>query len=131
LVHQLETSNFDLGTFHQRVSLTNVEKSSNIIKSLRHQIYMSFNKDSAVARAKQDLAKRLKIKEADIKAGSVSEKDFPDMSLGAPAKDEMSGQMISSGWQFNLNADGREYEYRADKYQLRLKDFNGSNHVVE
>lgn len=91
---------------------------------------MSFDKDSAVTRAKQDLAKRLKVKESDIEAASVSEKDFPDMSLGAPAKDEMSGQIISSGWQIKLNANGKNYEYRADKHQLRLKDFDGANHVI-
>ncbi|CAN5507666.1 MAG: hypothetical protein M3Q26_14090 [Acidobacteriota bacterium] len=91
---------------------------------------MSFNKDSAVAKARQDLAKRLKIKETDVTA-TVTEKDFPDMSLGAPAKDEMSGQMISSGWHIKLSAGGKDYDYRADKYQLRLKNFNGTNHVIE
>jgi hypothetical protein len=90
---------------------------------------MSFNRESAIERAKQDLAKRLGISESDIK-GSASEKDFPDMSLGAPLGDEMSGQMISSGWQIKLSAAGKSYDYRADKYQLRLKDFRGSNHII-
>jgi len=111
--------------------LTIPKKNSKIIELQRHLINMSFNKDSAITKARQDLAKRLKIKETDIKAASVSEKDFPDMSLGAPAKDEMSGQMISSGWQIKLSAGGKDYEYRADKYQLRLKNFNGTNHVIE
>jgi hypothetical protein len=53
------------------------------------------------------------------------------MSLGASVDGEMSAQMISSGWQINLEADGKPYEYRADKYQLRLVDFKGRNHVVE
>ena len=92
---------------------------------------MSFSKDSAVQRAKTDLANRLKISETDIKTASVSETDFPDMSLGAPEKDEMSAQMISSGWRINLSADGKNYEYRADKYQLRLCGFDGTNYVVE
>ena len=91
---------------------------------------MGFTKESAVERAKSDLAKRLKLNEKDIKEKSVDKKDFPDMSLGAPAKDEMSAQMISTGWQINLSANGKNYEYRADKYQLRLKDFNGANHVI-
>lgn len=90
---------------------------------------MSFNKDTAIQRAKQDLAGRLNISEKDI-AASASEKDFPDMSLGAPASGEMSAQMISSGWQIDLSAGGKKYEYRADKYQLRLKGFKGTNHVV-
>ena len=92
---------------------------------------MSFSKDSAVQRAKTDLANRLKISETDIKTASVSETDFPDMSLGAPEKDEMSAQMISSGWRINLSADGKNYEYRADKYQLRLCGFDGTNYVVQ
>jgi len=92
---------------------------------------MSFNKDSAVERAKADLAERLSVSADEIKEISVSEKDFPDMSLGAPVADEMSAQMISSGWQINLEADGDEYDYRADKYQLRLCEFRGTNYIVE
>lgn len=96
-----------------------------------NQNIMSFNQDSAVQRAKSDLAKRLGVSEKDIKEVSVKEKDFPDMSLGAPVADEMSAQMISSGWQINLEADGADYEYRADKYQLRLRGFKGTNYVIE
>jgi len=92
---------------------------------------MSFNQDSAVQRAKADLAKRLGVSEKDIKEVSVKEKDFPDMSLGAPIEDEMSAQMISSGWQIKLQAAGKDYEYRADKYQLRLSGFKGTNYVIE
>jgi hypothetical protein len=90
---------------------------------------MGFTKESAVSAAKSDLAKRLKIGENDID-GSVSESDFPDMALGAPGKGEMAGQMISSGWTIKLKAGGKNYEYRADRYQLRLKDFEGKNHKV-
>ncbi|MDQ3749961.1 MAG: hypothetical protein M3367_13270 [Acidobacteriota bacterium] len=92
---------------------------------------MSFNKESAIQRAKADLAKRLSVSENGIKIVSANEKDFPDMSLGTPIADEMSAQMISSGWQINLQADGKDYEYRADKYQLRLREFKGTNYIVE
>jgi len=92
---------------------------------------MSFTKESAVQLAKSDLAKRLKISEDDISHKSVSDKDFPDMSLGAAVNGEMSAQMISSGWQIKLGAGGKDYEYRADKYQLRLHNFNGANYVIE
>ena len=91
---------------------------------------MGFTRDEATARAKQDLAKRLSVDESSIKA-SVSDKDFPDMALGAAANGEMSGQMISSGWQIKLDVDGKAYEYRADRHQLRLVDFKGSNHVIK
>lgn len=92
---------------------------------------MKFNKDSAVQRAKTDLAERLDVSEKEIKEVSVTDRDFPDMSLGAPAEDEMSAQMISTGWQINLEAGGKKYEYRADKYQLRLREFRGANHVIK
>ncbi|HJS51637.1 MAG TPA: hypothetical protein VJ781_07025 [Pyrinomonadaceae bacterium] len=91
---------------------------------------MGFTKESAVSAAKKDLAKRLKIGEKEIGSGSVSDSDFPDMALGAPGKGEMAGQMISSGWTIKLNAGGKDYEYRADRDQLRLKDFEGKNHKV-
>jgi len=91
---------------------------------------MSFDKDTATGKAKEDLASRLGIKEDAIDTDSVDEKDFPDMSLGAPADGEMSASMIASGWSIKLGADGKTYEYRADKYQLRLVDFKGTNHVI-
>jgi len=91
---------------------------------------MGFTRESAAERAKSDLAKRLSISEGDIRE-SVSERDFPDMALGAAEPGEMAAQMISSGWQIELEANGRTYEYRADKYQLRLYNFQGRNYVVE
>lgn len=92
---------------------------------------MSFNKESATERAKQDLAKRLKISADDVKVASVSEQEFPNASLGAGVSGEMAMQMISSGWEISLNAEGKSYEYRADKYQIRLYKFNGKNYLVE
>ena len=92
---------------------------------------MSFTKESAAEHAKNDLANRLKISVGEIKQKSISEMDFPDMSLGAGEKGEMSAQMISSGWQISLSAGGKKYEYRADKYQLRLRNFDGANYVIE
>ena len=91
---------------------------------------MGFSRESAVERAKRDLASRLDVDENSIKE-SVSERDFPDMALGAAEPGEMAAQMISSGWQINLEAVSKSYEYRADKYQLRLYNFDGRNYVVE
>jgi hypothetical protein len=91
---------------------------------------MKFNKESAIERAKKDLVQRLGVKESEIES-SASDVDFPDMSLGAPESGEMSAQMISSGWRINLSADGKKYEYRADKYQLRLHGFKGTNYIIE
>ena len=91
---------------------------------------MKFNKESAVAAAKKDLAERLNVSEGDIETADITEMDFPDMSLGAPEKDEMSAQMISTGWKIKLRSGGEDYEYRGDKYQLRLFNFDGNNFVV-
>ncbi len=91
---------------------------------------MSFTKESAAERAKQDLAERTGIDVNDIDVVSIDERDFSDMSLGAPAADEIAAQMIASGWVITLSAEGKSYEYRADKFQLRLCNYDGSNHVV-
>lgn len=91
---------------------------------------MSLSRETTVETAKNDLAARLSISAGEIVEKGLVDKDFPDMSLGAPVADEMSAQMISSGWQIMLDAAGMSYEYRADKYQLRLKGFEGKNFIV-
>lgn len=92
---------------------------------------MKFTRESAVERAKSDLAERLDIDESEIGQAKVTDREFRDMSLGASAKDEMASQMLVSGWQIELAVNGKKYEYRADKYQLRLHNFNGENYVIE
>jgi hypothetical protein len=92
---------------------------------------MGANKEEIVRRARADLAKRLNISESEIKEESIEEADFPDMALGAPLKDEMSGQMITTGWRIRLSAGkGGGYEYRADRNQLRLYNYKGSNYKI-
>jgi hypothetical protein len=92
---------------------------------------MSFTKESAIAAAKRDLATRLGVSDSNITEVSIDNADFPDMSLGAATSGEMSAQMISSGWKIKLRANGDKYEYRADKYQLRLHNFKGKNYVIK
>jgi hypothetical protein len=92
---------------------------------------MAAGKEEAVKRARADLAKRLGVNESEIKEESVEQTDFPDMALGAPAKGEMSGQMLTSGWRIRLKAgDGRDYEYRANENQLRLYNYKGTNYRI-
>lgn len=92
---------------------------------------MAFSKEEAIERARRDLAKRLGVSENEIKEESVESADFPDMALGAPVEDEMSGQMIASGWRIRLSAGGKgSHEYRADKNQVRLYNYKGSNYRV-
>lgn len=89
---------------------------------------MPISKDDAVEKARNDLAKRLKIDAAGVKEKSVEDADFPDMALGAAEEDEMSGQMITRGWRIKLEAQGQTYEYRADKNQVRAYKFKGKNY---
>ncbi len=91
---------------------------------------MTQSKEQAIRRAKADLSKRLGIAENHISEASIENTDFPDMSLGAPDKDEMSAQMISAGWKIRLKAKDKNYEYRADANQLRLFQFEGTNHLI-
>jgi hypothetical protein len=91
---------------------------------------MALNKEDAVKRARADLAKRLGVSENDINEEAVEQADFPDTALGAPVEDEMSGQMITSGWRIRLSASGGNYEYRAGRDQLRLYNYKGSNHKI-
>ena len=91
---------------------------------------MAIDKDGAIENARKDLANRLKIDAGDVKQGSVEDSDFPDMSLGAAEDGEMSGQMITRGWRIRLEAQGKTYEYRADKNQVRAYNFKGKNYRV-
>ena len=92
---------------------------------------MGFTKEDVTAAAKQDLADRLGVDEGSVEELSVTGREFPDMSLGAPADGEMSAQMVATGWEIKLGAEGKTYEYRGDKYQLRLVDFDGRNYVIK
>ena len=87
---------------------------------------MSISKEEAVDKARKDLAQRLGVSASEIKE-SVEETDFPDMALGAAAKGEMSGQMITPGWRIRLQARNKTFEYRANKSQVRLYDYEGQN----
>jgi hypothetical protein len=89
---------------------------------------MAISKEDAVKRARADLARRLGVSENEIKEEAVEQADFPDMALGAPVEDEMSGQMITSGWRIRLSAQGQSHEYRASRDQLRLYNYQGSNY---
>ncbi len=92
---------------------------------------MALSKEDAVKRARADLAQRLGVSENEIQEEGVEQADFPDMALGAPVEDEMSGQMITSGWRIRLSGPGgANHEYRASRDQLRLFNYQGSNHKV-
>lgn len=89
---------------------------------------MAVSKEEAVKRARADLARRLGVSDNEIREDSIEQSDFPDAALGAPIEDEMSGQMLTSGWRIRLSAGGKGYEYRANKDQVRLYNFKGENY---
>ena len=91
---------------------------------------MAFSKEQAVERARKDLAERLSVNEDEIREVSVDEMEFPDMALGAAVKDEMSGQMMTSGWRIRLTATGKTFEYRANSNQIRLFNLKGANYKI-
>ena len=78
---------------------------------------MAISKTDAIEKARKDLAQRLNVDASAIKEQSVED-------------DEMSGQMITSGWRIRLEAKGQTYEYRADKNQVRLYKFKGKNYRI-
>ncbi len=108
--------------------LTKTRKTIRILESSNN---MDFTRDSATERAKQDLSERLGLAVDAVRVVSITDRDFPDMSLGAATDGEMSAQMISTGWEIQLKAEDDPYEYRADKFHLRLVGFEGENHIVE
>lgn len=91
---------------------------------------MALSKEDAIQKASQDLARRLGVSESDIEVRSVETAEFPDMALGAPVADEMSGQMITPGWRIRLQANGKTFEYRANQHQLRLHNYKGENYRI-
>ena len=92
---------------------------------------MGLSKEDALRRARHDLSKRLGVAEGEIKEESVERADFPDTALGASIEDEMSGQMLTSGWRIRLSAGGsRSHEYRAGDDEVRLYNFKGSNYRI-
>lgn len=92
---------------------------------------MKLNQISATEMATTDLAKRLSVDESEVESVSVTETEFPDMSLGASIADEMAAQMLVSGWTIILRRAGKDYEYRATKYELRLVNFDQTNYVIQ
>jgi hypothetical protein len=91
---------------------------------------MAQSKEDATQKARRDLAQRLGLSESDIETQAVEDTEFPDMALGAPEADEMSGQMITPGWRIRLRANGQSFEYRANPLQARLYNYKGGNYRI-
>jgi len=96
----------------------------------RARVAMPLNLEEAKKLAIKDLSERLKASESDVSIESTDSVDFPNASLGAERPGEMSAQMMISGWRLRLQCNGRSYEYRAARNQMRLFDFNGQNYKI-
>jgi hypothetical protein len=91
---------------------------------------MAISKEDAIQKARADVAARLGINDSEINVDSVEDAEFPDTALGASGRGEMSGQMLTPGWRIRLKAKGQNFEYRANKHQVRLFNFKGANYKV-
>ncbi len=68
--------------------------------------------------ARQDLARRLNVPEADIRMGVTTPTTWVDASLGCPEPDTMYAQVETHGWLLVLNHGAREYTYHADSQRV-------------
>lgn len=67
--------------------------------------------DHLIAKAKMDLAARLKIDSSQINLISTAKKDWPDSSLGCPEEGKFYSQIVTSGYLIVLEAEGSQYNY--------------------
>jgi hypothetical protein len=62
---------------------------------------------------RQDLAKRLKLKLAQVQVAKCEATTFPDTGLGLPRPGQMYAQVITAGYRLTLTAKGLSYLYTA------------------
>jgi hypothetical protein len=70
--------------------------------------------------ARQDLAQRLNTAADRITVASVAPVDWPDTSLGCPQPGQSYAQVITPGYQIELQVGGREYTYHSGGNRLVL-----------
>jgi hypothetical protein len=66
-----------------------------------------------VARAREDLARRIGVGADEITLVEAREVVWPDASLGCPRPDMMYAQSTREGWLIRLGASGRTFEYHS------------------
>ncbi|MFL5805099.1 MAG: hypothetical protein ACJ8CR_25565 [Roseiflexaceae bacterium] len=77
--------------------------------------------------ARQDLAQQLGIKAEDITVASVEEVEWRNSSLGCPQPGMNYLQVITPGYRITLEAQGRRYEYHADRSSRVVRCDNPSS----
>lgn len=73
-----------------------------------------------LARAKEDLSKRLGVAEDQIELISFDEVVWPDGSLGCPKPGEVYTQALVNGYRIILGYQGQQYDYHADSRNVFL-----------
>lgn len=68
----------------------------------------------AVARAKEELAKKLGILSQNISVSAVESTTWPDSSLGCPRPGFFYAQVLTPGYKVVLDASGQTYDYHLD-----------------
>jgi hypothetical protein len=65
--------------------------------------------------AKEDLAQRLNMPVAQISLAEAKSVVWPDSSLGCPQPGLLYTQVLTDGYLFLLEAQGKTYEYHANR----------------
>jgi hypothetical protein len=73
-----------------------------------------------VAQSRADLARRLVLSVDSVQLIRAAAVDWPDSSLGCPRPGLMYAQMVTPGYLIVLGANGKEYEYHADRRSASL-----------
>ena len=73
------------------------------------------SKDGQVSRAKQDLARSLKVDQDTISLKSVTSTQWPDASLGLKKGGNSFAMVMIDGYIIDLENGGRVYRYHADE----------------
>jgi hypothetical protein len=68
-----------------------------------------------IAKAKEDLAKRLSITVLEINVVEAAEVTWPDSSLGCPQEGMAYAQVLTPGYQILLEYRNNKYEYHSNK----------------
>lgn len=74
-----------------------------------------------------DLAGRLGVSPEEVRVASVEAVNWRDSSLGCPEKGQMYLQVITPGYRVILEAQGRQYDYRASAQPATFRLCEGSD----
>jgi len=70
--------------------------------------------------ARQDLARQLAVSEGEIRVVSAESVQWSDTSLGCPEPGMMYAQVITPGYKFVLEHEGKQYDYHAGQGRVIL-----------